>query len=66
VIFTKTTKVFGADGKRIRTETGYDAVLDAADSVAVTGKIAPRAKWNKDEDGSPVTTIRAKRVTITG
>jgi hypothetical protein len=66
VIFTKTTKVFGADGKRIRTETGYDAVLDAADSVAVTGKITPRAKWNKDEDGSPVTTIRAKRVTIAG
>jgi hypothetical protein len=66
VIFTKTTKVFGADGKRIRGESGYDAALDAADAVAVTGKITPRAKWNKDEDGSPVTTIRAKRVTITG
>lgn len=66
VIFTKTTKVFDAAGKRIRTESGYDAALDAAESVAVTGKITPQAKWNKDEDGSPVTTIRAKRVTITG
>jgi hypothetical protein len=66
VIFTKTTKVFDAQGKRVRTEGGYDAALDAADSVSVTGKITPQAKWNKDEDGSPVTTIRAKRVTITG
>jgi hypothetical protein len=66
VVFTKTTKVFDAQGKRLRTEGGYDAALDAADSVSVTGKITPQAKWNKDEDGSPVTTIRAKRVTITG
>jgi hypothetical protein len=66
VVFTKNTKVYDADGKRIRTETGYDAALDAAESVSVTGKIAPQAKWNKDEDGSPVTTVRAKRVKITG
>jgi hypothetical protein len=31
----------------------------------VTGKMLPQSKWNKDEDGSAVTTIRAKRVTIT-
>ena len=66
VVFTKATKVFDAEGKRLRTESGYDAALDAAESVAVTGKIIPQAKWNKDEDGSPVTTIRAKRVTLTG
>jgi hypothetical protein len=66
VIFTKTTKVFDAQGKRLRTESGYDVALDAAESVSVTGKITPQAKWNKDVDGSPVTTIRAKRVTITG
>jgi hypothetical protein len=66
VVFAKTTKVFDADGKRIRTESAYDAALDAAESVSVTGKITPQAKWNKDEDGTPVTTIRAKRVTITG
>jgi hypothetical protein len=66
VIFAKTTKVFDAQGKRLRRESGYDAALDAAESVSVTGKITPQAKWNKDEDGSPVTTIRAKRVRITG
>jgi hypothetical protein len=66
VVFTKNTKVFDADGKRLRAESDYDAALDAAGSVVVIGKIAPRAKWNKDEDGSPVTTVRAKRVTITG
>jgi hypothetical protein len=66
VVFSKTTKVFDADGKRLRDESDYDAALDAADAVAVTGKIAPRSKWNKDEDGTPVTTVRAKRVKITG
>jgi putative transposon-encoded protein len=66
VVFTKSTKVFGADGKRVRVESDYDAALDNADTVAVTGKITPRSKWNKDEDGTPVTTVRAKRVKITG
>lgn len=66
VIFTKKTKVYDAAGKRVRTEGRYDVALDDAESVSVTGKIIPQAKWNKDEDGSPVTTIRAKRVTITG
>lgn len=66
VIFTKKTKVYDAEGKRVRTEGRYDVALDDAESVAVTGKIIPQAKWNEDEDGSPVTTIRAKRVTITG
>jgi hypothetical protein len=64
VIFTKNTKVFDADGKRLRVESGYDAALDAAGSVVVIGKIVPQSKWNKDEDGSPITTLRAKRVTI--
>ncbi len=66
VIFTKKTKVYDAEGKRVRTEGRYDVALDDAESVSVTGKIIPQSKWNKDEDGSPVTTIRAKRVTITG
>jgi hypothetical protein len=66
VIFTKKTKVYDAEGKRLRIEGTYDVALDAARSVSVTGKIVPQAKWNKDEDGSPVTTLRAKRVTITG
>jgi hypothetical protein len=65
VIFTKKTKVYDADGKRLRTEGSYDVALDEAESVSVTGKILPQSKWNKDEDGTPVTTLRAKRVTIT-
>jgi hypothetical protein len=64
VIFTKTTKVFDADGRRLRVESGYDAALDAAGSVVATAKIIPPAKWHKDEDGSPITTLRAKRVRI--
>jgi hypothetical protein len=52
--------------KRLKAETAYDGALDDADSVSVVGKFAPHAKWIKDEDGTPVTTIRAKRVTITG
>jgi hypothetical protein len=66
VIFTKKTKVYDAEGKRLRIEGKYDVALDEARSVSVTGKILPQSKWNKDEDGSPVTTLRAKRVTITG
>jgi len=66
VIFTKKTKIYDDEGKRLRTESSYNAALDAARSVSVTGKIIPQAKWNKDEEGSPVTTVRAKRVTITG
>ena len=65
VIFTAKTKVYDAEGKRLRTEGSYDVALDEAQSVSVTGKIIPQSKWNKDEDGSPVTTLRAKRVTIT-
>jgi hypothetical protein len=66
IVFTKKTKVYDDEGKRLRTESSYNVALDAARSVSVTGKITPQAKWNKDEDGSPVTTVRAKRVTITG
>jgi hypothetical protein len=65
VIFTKKTKVYDAEGRRLRIEGRYDVALDDARSVLVTGKILPQSKWNKDEDGAPVTTLRAKRVTIT-
>jgi hypothetical protein len=34
--------------------------------VAIIGKIAPQAECNKDQDATPVTTVRAKRVKITG
>jgi hypothetical protein len=65
VLFTGSTKVYDQNGKRVPKETKYDGLLDNADSVVVSGKMVPPAKWQKDEDGTPVTTIRAKRVTVT-
>jgi hypothetical protein len=66
VVFTSQTKVFDKDGKRLKAESAYDGALDDADSISVVGKFVAKAKWDKDADGNPVTTIRAKRVTITG
>lgn len=40
--------------------------LDDADGVAVKGKLLRPGQWREDEDGNPIPTIRAKRVTITG
>jgi hypothetical protein len=65
VIFSASTKVYSG-GKRVPKEQRYDALLDNADTVLVAGKMIPPAKWQKDEDDTPVTTIRAKRVSITG
>jgi hypothetical protein len=66
VLIGPQTKVFDAAGKRLARESLYDGALDNADSVLIAGKVLPPAKWQKDEDGQPVTTIRAKRVKITG
>jgi hypothetical protein len=57
------TRVLGADGKRIAAGD-VAAALDAADSVVVTGKLAPPRTWAKDEDGTPVPALRALRVKI--
>jgi hypothetical protein len=54
-------RVFDANGRRTAA-----TALDDADTVRVQGKVLPPAKWQKDEDGQRVTTIRAKRVYITG
>jgi hypothetical protein len=64
VVFSSTTKVFDRSGKRVPREVKYDTLLDDADAVSITGKMLKPSKWQKDEDGEPVTTIRAKRVTI--
>lgn len=40
--------------------------LDRAESVRVHGKLLPPSRWAEDEDGLPVTTIRAKKVYILG
>ena len=52
---------------RIRTKDGDKATTadpDGADYVRVEGKLVPPKKWVTDEDGTPVTTIRARRVII--
>lgn len=66
VLFTAKTKVFDRNGRRLSRERAYDNALDNADSVTIAGKLVKPSKWEKDEDDNPVTTIRAKRVTITG
>ncbi len=46
-------------GERVK---GKD--LDDAESAIVRGKLLAAAKWQDDEDGSPVPTIRAKRIEV--
>jgi hypothetical protein len=63
VIVTERTRVFDADHDRL---TGDEAAgaLDAAERVVVVGKLLPQAKWQEDEDGTPVPTLRAKKILI--
>ncbi|HEY3019377.1 MAG TPA: hypothetical protein VGJ32_04250 [Solirubrobacteraceae bacterium] len=59
VLVGKSTKVFDKSGDRVPA-----SALADADDVRVQGKLLPPRKWQTDEDDQPVTTIRAKRVTI--
>jgi hypothetical protein len=52
-------KVVNGRGRTLR-----NGALARADRVVVKGKMLPAASWHSDEDGNPVPTIRAKRVTI--
>ena len=65
VVFGEHTKVFDKHGDQLPRESQYNHALDVARTVKVSGKIMPTKKWQKDEDDQPVTTIRAKQVTIT-
>jgi hypothetical protein len=60
VLVGKFVKVF-RKGDRVKR-----GKLDDADEVAVKGKLLPTAQWHEDEDGNPVPTVRAKRITILG
>ena len=57
-------------GKRARVWKGTKLVsteaLGDANQALVHGKLLAPAKWQKDEDGEPTPTIRAKNVLITG
>jgi hypothetical protein len=63
VLVTARTRIFDADQHRLSGDAAA-AALDAADTVVVVAKIVPPAKWLQDEDGTPVPTLRAKRIVI--
>ena len=58
VLVGDATRVYDTDG---RARAGD---LDNAEHVRVAGKILRPSKWQDDEDGDPVPTIRAKKVYI--
>ena len=60
VLVSERVRVF-RDGERV----GRDA-LDTANDVRVHGKLLRPRLWRTDEDDTPVPTIRAKKVYITG
>jgi hypothetical protein len=57
------TRVFDAGDQRL-TGDAVAAALDASDTVVVVGKLLPQSKWQQDEDGTPVPTLRAKKILI--
>jgi hypothetical protein len=59
------TRVYDSDHNRLTGDAAASA-LDDADNVVVVGKLLPRSKWQQDEDGTPVPTLRAKKVLIQG
>jgi hypothetical protein len=63
VVVTDHTRVWDADHNRLTGDAAASA-LDEADDVVVVGKLLPRAKWVDDEDGTPVPTLRAKKILI--
>jgi hypothetical protein len=66
VLLSRTTRVYDADGHRVRTAEDQAEALNGAETVRVHGKVVPPQKWRTDEDDQPVPTIRAKRVYVTG
>jgi hypothetical protein len=65
VLVTPHTRVFDGDHHRLGADASATA-LDAADTVLVVAKLLPQAKWQQDEDGTPVPTLRAKQIVIKG
>jgi hypothetical protein len=63
VLVTAHTRIFDADHHRLAGDAATTA-LDDADRVAVFAKLVPQAKWQQDEDGTPVPTLRAKKIVI--
>jgi hypothetical protein len=57
------TRVVDADHHRLSGDAVASA-LDGADTVVIVAKLLPQAKWQSDEDGTSVPTLRAKRIII--
>jgi hypothetical protein len=62
LISTKTT--VWQDGKRLPPSEKL-VQLDGADTVTLRGRMAAQKSWKADEDGDPVPTFTASRITIT-
>jgi hypothetical protein len=60
VLFNSKTRVYGPDGQRVTQD-----YLDYAEGIVVRGKLVAPSKWASDEEGTPVPTVRAKRLYIT-
>lgn len=54
-------RVYDRRGNRVN-----KSELGDAENVRVHGKMLKPDKWQEDEDGEPVTTIRAKKIYILG
>jgi hypothetical protein len=65
VLVTDHTRVWDADHNRLTGDAEASA-LEAAENVVVVGKLLPRAKWQQDEDGTQVPTLRAKKILLQG
>jgi hypothetical protein len=63
VLVTARTRVFDADHHRLGADAQASA-LDAADTVVVTAKLLPQAKWQQDVYGTPMPTLRAKKIVV--
>ena len=61
VLVSSKIRVYDKDGHRTK-----QSDLDDAENVRVQGKMLATGKWQKDEDGQPVPTIRAKKIYILG
>ena len=57
VVLDKKVRVY-ENGKRV----AVSALADAEGNAVVRGKLAPPHKWQEDEDGQPVPTIRARKI----
>lgn len=61
LVLVSNARIYDKNNKKAK-----KADLEDAENVRVQGKMLPEAKWQKDEDGTPVTTIRAKKIYILG